>query len=70
MTQKLTRIIQEDSGTRETAGSPIKSKRERLAHVWRANAKKAWETRKRQAEARSRASEPDAVEMGEKRDAA
>lgn len=57
MTQKLTRIILESAATRENADFPIQTKRERLAHVWRANAKKAWATRKRMAAARAAASE-------------
>ena len=62
MTQKLTRIILESAATRENADFPIQTKRERLAHVWRANAKKAWATRKRQAAARSAAADSNVGE--------
>jgi hypothetical protein len=63
--QKLTQIIKAESfGTREIAVSPIKTKRDRLAHVWRANAKKAWETRKRLAKAREASAQEQAGEMG------
>jgi hypothetical protein len=47
--QKLTRII----ATPENAVSPIKTKRERLFHVYSANSKKAWRSRKRVAAARA-----------------
>lgn len=62
MTQKLTKIVRgvspETTVTREFAVSPIQTKRDRLADVWKSNAKKAWRTRKRLKAAReaSRAS--------------
>ena len=52
MRQKLT---QEIFDGRETAVSPIKTKRERLLKVWIANGKKSWRTRKRQAALRESA---------------
>jgi hypothetical protein len=53
MRQKLTRII--ESASPETAVSPIKTKRERLLHVWVARNRKAARSRKRQAAARAEA---------------
>lgn len=55
MTQKLTQIIESAAVSPETAISPIKTKREKLLHVWIARNKKAARTRRRQKIAREAA---------------
>ena len=59
MTQKLTKIIQSEVVSPETAISPIQTKQDRLLPVWIARNRKAARTRKRLKLAREAAKPSD-----------